>query len=262
MSLSIGMAACVFRSVEILAVARQAGFDFLMADMEHGAMSLGDVAALCVAGREAGFPVHVRVPAAHSEYLTRVVDCGARGVIVPHVDSASTARSIVDKVRFAPVGHRSVPSPIAVTGFRPVPVAELVEQAEAALQVTVMIESMDGLAEVARIAAVPGIDTVMVGPNDLAESLGRRSDLDHPDVLRAFSKIAEAATAAGKQFAVIGIPPEKLHSHALDFGAGMIVAANEINLLFDAAAARVSEIRTCIGDHQRQPVAATIPETG
>lgn len=246
MTLSIGMAACVFRSVEILAVARQAGFDFLVADMEHGAISIGEVATLCVAGREAGFPVHVRVPGAGSEYLTRVVDCGAHGIIVPHVDTASTARSIIDKVRFAPVGHRSIPSPIAITGFRPVPVTSLVEQAQAALKVTVMIESADGLAEVSRIAAVPGIDSVMVGPNDLAESLGRRGDIDHPDVIRAFGKIASAAANAGKEFAVIGLPVERLQSHALAFEAGMAVVANEINLLFDAAAARVVEIRTLV----------------
>lgn len=253
MTLLIGMAACVFRSVEILSVARQAGFDFLVADMEHGAMSLGEVATLCVAGREAGFPVHVRVPGAGSSELTRVVDCGASGLIVPHVDSINTARSIVDRVRFAPTGHRSIPSPIAATGFRPVPPSALVETAEASLKVTVMIESTDGVAEVGRIAALPGIDTVMVGPNDLAESLGRRGDIDHPDVMRAFAKIAAAAANAGKQFAVIGLPLDRLHTHALDLGAGMAVVANEINLLFDAAVSRVADVRALVaGGHVNQ----------
>lgn len=252
MTLSIGMAACVFRSVEILSVARHAGFDFLVADMEHGSMSIGEVATLCVAGREAGFPVHVRVPGAGSEYLTRVVDCGAHGVIIPHVDTTSTARAIVDRVRFRPVGHRSIPSPIAVTGFRPLPPSTLIEQAEAALKVTVMIESADGLAEVARIAAVPGIDSVMVGTNDLAESLGRRGDIDHPDVLRAFAKIAAAAVNAGKEFAVIGLPIERMQSHALDLGATSAVVANDINLLFDAAVARVSDIRALVDRRKHQ----------
>lgn len=65
-------------SVEMVPVARQAGFDFLIADMEHGAMSLGEAAALCVTGREAGFPVHVRVPKSASDHLTRAADCAAR----------------------------------------------------------------------------------------------------------------------------------------------------------------------------------------
>ena len=68
MTLRIGLAACVFRSVEMLSVARHSGFDFLVADMEHGAMSLGEAAALCVAGIEAGYPVQVRVPGPTSDY--------------------------------------------------------------------------------------------------------------------------------------------------------------------------------------------------
>jgi 2-keto-3-deoxy-L-rhamnonate aldolase RhmA len=244
MSLRIAMAACVFRSVEMLAVARACGFDVLIADMEHGSMSLGEVATLCVAGIEAGFPVHVRVPGVRSDDLSRVVDCGASAVIIPHVDSVEEARLIVEKTRFAPLGRRSIPSPLAVASFRPQSVDVLVAQAERSFDVFVMIESREGLAVVELIAALEGIDGLIIGANDLADSLGHRGDLAHPDILTAFVQIAGAAKQSGRMLGVMGLPPTLLRSHALDLGAAYVLAANDINLIHDAGAARVAEVRS------------------
>lgn len=242
----LGLAVCVFRSVEILGLARHAGFDFLLADMEHSAISLSEVSTLCVAGLEAGFPVHVRVPGAGSEYLSRVVDCGARGVIVPHVRTVDEAIQVVERTRFAPVGRRSIPSPIATTGFRPIPPASLIEHCERNLDVCVMIEDVEGLTHVEEIAAVEGIDAVMIGANDLAQSLGLLGQVDHPDVLSAFSRTADAAAANRKRFGVIGLPLSLLPSHAIGIGAGTVVLANEINLLFEAAAGLVDSVRATL----------------
>jgi 4-hydroxy-2-oxoheptanedioate aldolase len=238
-----GMAACVFRSVEILSVARHAGFDFLLADMEHGAMSLGEAATLCVAGLEADYPVRVRVPGPRSEFLSRVADCGARGIVVPHVSHEDDARHVVERLRFAPVGRRSIPSPIAATGFRPVPGAEFAERCATSTEVAVMIESAEALARVEAIAAVEGVDTVMIGTNDLASSLGRLGRIDHPEVAAAFERIADAAKSAGRRFGVMGLPEAALETHAYRLGADEIVACNEINLLFEAAADLVARLK-------------------
>jgi 4-hydroxy-2-oxoheptanedioate aldolase len=243
MTLRIGLAACVFRSVEMLAVARHAGFDFLVADMEHGAMSLGEAAALCVAGIEAGYPVQVRVPGPHSDYLTRAVDCGARGLIVPHIDSAEIARHVVAKVRFPPRGHRSLPSPLAVAGFRPMPAPQLMERAEPLLEVLVMIESREGLAAAREIAAIDGIDGLVIGTNDLAQSLGLTGRLGHPDLLAAFAGIAAAAAGVGKVFGVMGLTPGMMRTHGTDLGASWLVATNDINLLIEAGSACVAQTR-------------------
>jgi 2-keto-3-deoxy-L-rhamnonate aldolase RhmA len=242
----LGLAACVFRSVEILSVARHAGFDFLVADMEHGPLSLADAANLCVTGREAGYPVHVRVPGARCDDLSRVVDCGAAGLIVPHVGSVDEARHIVSRVRFPPIGDRSIPPPIALTGFRPLPPRDLVARCEDALEVAVMIESAAGLAAARDIAAIDGIDTILVGANDLAQSLGRLGDLAHPDMLVAFRTAARAAADHGRHFGVMGVPPGLLRSHALELGASRIVVTNDINLIFDAASASVAATRDLV----------------
>lgn len=244
MSMQIGLAACVFRSIEMLSVARSCGFDFLLADMEHGAMSLGEASALCVAGIEAGYPVYVRAPGATSEYLSRIVDCGASGLLVPHVDSAAQARSVIDRVRFAPVGARSIPSPLPVAGFQPLPPAELIAKAQAALTVWVMIESAEALAAIDDIAAVDGLDGLVIGTNDLAQSLGRVGQLDHPDVFMAFRTVARAGHSAGRKFGAMGLPENFLDSHARALGADWLVATNEINLLVEAGQDCVARLRT------------------
>jgi 4-hydroxy-2-oxoheptanedioate aldolase len=243
----LGLAACVFRSFEILSVARHSGFDFLVADMEHGALSLADAAALSVMGRECGYPVHVRVPGAKCDDLSRVADCGAAGLIVPHLGSVEEARHVVARLRFPPFGARSIPPPIAATGFRPLRPGELVARCcETPMELAVMIESEAGLASVDEIAAVDGIDTILIGANDLAQSLGHLGDLGNENMHAAFRRIAQVASAHGRAFGVMGIPTRLLRSHALDLGASRVVVTNEINLLFDAAQACVATTRALL----------------
>jgi 2-keto-3-deoxy-L-rhamnonate aldolase RhmA len=180
--------------------------------------------------------------------LTRVVDCGASTLVVPHVDSLAEARFVADKVRFPPRGRRSIPSPTAAAGFRPIPVADLVALGEDALEVLLMIESREGLADAGAIAALDGIDGLLVGANDLAQSLGHAGDVAHQSVLDAFLEIAVAAGKAGKVFGVMGVPLGLMNSHALDPGASYVVATNDINLLFDAGVACVAQMRALSGD--------------
>jgi len=239
----IGLAACVLRSIEILPIARHAGFDFLLVDMEHGAFSLGEAAALCVAGREAGFPVHVRAPGARSELLSRIVESGAAALVVPHVDSAEEARFVVERVRFAPRGARSVPPPVGATGFRPMPAAALVDLAERGLEVLVMIESARGLATVDEIAAVAGVDGLVVGMNDLADSLGLLDRPGAPELAAAVSEIACAAARRGLRFGAMGMSEATVRTQAAGLGTDWLVAANDVNLLFDAGRDLLARLR-------------------
>lgn len=231
----IGLAACVVGLPEMVPVARAAGFDFLLIDMEHGRIAIDALAAICVTGLQSGYPVLARVTGPSSPDLARVLDCGAAGVIVPHVDTVDQARAIVAACRFAPLGARAIPGPLAILSFQPVPPVELVETCESGVQVHAMIESRAGLDAVQDIAAVPGLTALIIGANDLAADLGHVGDVGHPEVQQAFADIAGAAAAAGIGFGAMGLPPALLHSHGIDLGATTIVATNEINLLVDGA---------------------------
>lgn len=229
----IGLAACVVRTVEIVTVTRSCGFDFLLVDMEHGPIAIGDAASISLTAFEAGLPCLVRVGGPSAPDLARVLDCGAEGVLVPHVETVDEARLVVEKCRFLPVGKRSLPSPLARLGFRVPPAAQMMADTEKDTFVGVMIESALGVTNVEEIAAVRGVDMLMVGANDLAADMDHAGAVEHPAVLAAFAGVARAAAVNGKAFGVIGIGEALMRSHALALGAKVIVATNDINLLID-----------------------------
>jgi 4-hydroxy-2-oxoheptanedioate aldolase len=243
-NLSIGLAACVIRTPEIVTVARSTGFDFLLIDMEHGPIGIGDMASLALTAVEAGFPALVRVGGPASHDLARVLDCGAEGIVVPHVETAEEALHVVEKCRFQPVGKRSLPSPLARLGFRVPPAREMMAETEKDTLVILMIESAAGVLAADAIAAVPGVDVLMIGANDLAADMGHVGAVDHPDVLAAFAAVSRAAHAQGKFFSTIGVADHLLASHAIGLGAKLIVATNDINLLIDQGLAVVSRLRS------------------
>ncbi|MCA0996813.1 HpcH/HpaI aldolase family protein [Alloyangia pacifica] len=238
-----GLAFCLLGRAEAVLLARGAGFDFAVIDMEHGPLGMSELGQAAAAGIAAGLPVFGRVTGPGSPDIARVLDCGASGVIVPHVDSLSDARRIAEACRFAPRGTRALPGPLPALDYRVVPAAELTEEAEKGVKVIAMIESAAALAAVEDIAAVPGIDMLMIGSNDLADGIGRRGQLDHPDVAAAFARIAAAATGNGCAFGVMGLPQALLQSHALDLGASHIVASNETNLIAEGGAALLRQMR-------------------
>ncbi|SFB16989.1 2-keto-3-deoxy-L-rhamnonate aldolase RhmA [Poseidonocella pacifica] len=239
----IGLAACVVGLPEMIPVAKGAGYDLLLVDMEHGRISIDALAGICVTGLAADFPVLARVTGPGSPDLARVLDCGATGVIIPHVDSADQARAIVAACRFAPLGNRAIPGPLAILSFEPVPPAQLIAASEDRVELHAMVESRAGLDAVAEIAAVPGLTALVIGANDLASDLGHTGQLDHPEVRSAFATIAAAARSQGLGFGVMGLPPALIPGHAVANGATLIVATNEINLVVDGARATLGAVR-------------------
>jgi 2-keto-3-deoxy-L-rhamnonate aldolase RhmA len=242
----VGLGACVIRTPEIVTVTRSCGFDFLLVDTEHGAMAISDVASIAVTSFEAGLPCLVRVGGPHAPDLARVLDCGAEGVVVPHVERVEEARHVVEKCRFLPVGKRSLPSPLVRLGFRVPPAAQMIEDIERDVLVVLMIESALGVENAEAIAAVPGVDVLMIGANDLAADMGHVGDVGHATVQAAFAKVAGAAHANGKTFSIIGVAEPLIRSHGLDLGAKLIVATNDINLLIDQGLATVARVRDLV----------------
>lgn len=237
----IGIAFCILGRPEAVLLARGAGFDFCVVDMEHGPLGMDALGQVAAAGIAAGFPVWGRVSGPGSSDLARVLDCGAAGLIVPHVDSADEARHIVRTCRFSPVGNRSLPGPLPSLDYALLPAARFCDDAGRDVTLAAMIEGKAGLTAVEAIAAVEGIDMLVIGTNDLADGLGLRGQLDHPDVSAAFRRIAAAAASHGKSFGVMGLPPHLMKSHAPD--ATWLVATNDTNLLIEGGSAAVGQLR-------------------
>lgn len=107
-NLSLGVGIRMTRSVEIAKAMAVAGFDWLFLDMEHGVMSLEACAQISTAALDAGIAPIARVPNGEYAIATRALDNGALGIVMPHVDTAAEAREVVNRLKYPPVGHRSM----------------------------------------------------------------------------------------------------------------------------------------------------------
>ena len=113
------------RTPDVPAIAAACGYDAVYVDLEHTSTSLETAAMLCASAVGAGISALVRVPSHDPSVIARVLDNGAVGVIVPHVNSRDEAKAVVDAARFPPIGHRSIAGPNAVSGYQPRTASEL-----------------------------------------------------------------------------------------------------------------------------------------
>jgi 2-keto-3-deoxy-L-rhamnonate aldolase RhmA len=172
------------RTADIPMIAAASGFDAVYVDLEHTATSFETTALLCTGAIAAGITPLVRVPSHDPHHLTRSLDVGAMGVIVPHVESREDAEAIADACRFPPRGHRSVAGPNPSNRYRAMPQRQLLDAFDAQTIVAVMVETPGAVARADAIASVPGIDMVMLGPHDLTAEMGILGDFGDPTQLR------------------------------------------------------------------------------
>ena len=182
-------------------MARAAGMDFIMLDAEHGPYSfetLWDIAAPTAA---AGVDVFVRVPELSKATVSRALDCGCAGVMVPMTENPEQARAFANWAKYPPLGGRGLSSNGPHTGCRRWPnvVAGMADANRLTLAIA-QIETALAIRNIDAIAATPGIDVLLIGPNDLALSLGKPGELNSPEQMTAIRAVAEAARRHGKVF--------------------------------------------------------------
>ncbi|MGB9045626.1 MAG: aldolase/citrate lyase family protein, partial [Pseudolabrys sp.] len=159
------MATRLARTAEIAMIADSCGFDAFFIDMEHCTISLDHAAQICVAALPVGVTPLVRIAGHHFEDAARLLDTGALGIICPNVSTRAEAESFVRACRFLPLGERSVAGAGALQGYRATPLAEVNRQGNAATLFIAMLETPEGIANADAIAAVPGIDVLLIGSN-------------------------------------------------------------------------------------------------
>ena len=243
------------RGTHIARAMQVSGFDWLFLDLEHGAIPLDTVAAISMAGLEAGITPIVRVPAMDVGMAVRVLDTGALGVLMPHVETVEEARAIAAAFRYPPLGHRSISSTLPHFHFKPPPLLEACRQLDAATMVGVMLETPSAVENVDEIAAVPGIDVLLIGASDLTAESGLHGQFEHPRVLAMFEKVMAAGRRHGKVVGIGGIGSDADMARCCGMGMKMIVAAGDISLLVSAASARTRSLRELIAGSpaERQP---------
>ncbi|MBV9859891.1 MAG: aldolase [Alphaproteobacteria bacterium] len=244
---SIGVGVRTARTVDVAKMMKTCGFDWLFIDLEHGTMSLEFATTIAVAALDTCIAPIVRVPFMQHSMATRALDGGALGIVMPHVDTPEQAREIVDHLKYPPVGHRSVSGSQAAFDFRSVPIAELIESANAATLVIVMLETPTAIANAEAIAAVPGVDVLLVGTNDLAAEMGIPGQFGHDRIAGAYEAVIAACRKQNKWPGMAGVYSEDLLQRYIPMGMRLVMAGNDTGFLMAAGASRTALVRKSAG---------------
>ncbi|OGA19248.1 MAG: aldolase [Betaproteobacteria bacterium RIFCSPLOWO2_02_FULL_66_14] len=241
--LAIGLGLRQARTADIAQIAKTAGFDWLFIDCEHGALGTDTAAQIASASLAVGVTPIVRVPGKEHWLASRMLDNGAQGIVVPHVDSAEEAKHVADACRFPPLGHRSMGGGLQQTGFATMPVGEAARIVNGETLVVVMIESPQGVENCDAIAAVPGIDALLIGTNDLSFELGIPGEFDDPRIADAYGKVIASCRKHGKFAGMGGMYTPELLARHIAMGVQLVLAGSDFSLLMQAGTARASLVR-------------------
>lgn len=234
------------RTVEIVQIARIAGYDAIYCDMEHSALSFDTVAQISQAAALAGIVPLARVSSHAPDAICRVLDGGCHGVIVPHVDSAEEARACVAAACYPPLGCRSLGGYGPLAGLS-VGVAESYRLMNANTNLIVMLESPRAIANAEAIAAVEGVDQLLIGTNDLCAEMGIPGKLDHPDVRAAYETVWAACRKHGKALGIGGIKGGPMLEAVIELGGRFMMGSIDSALLQAAASKEVADFRKLVG---------------
>ena len=219
-------------------IVARSGVDLVVFDLQHGNVEEPDLIGLLQASQPF-VPALVRLRAVDPAQVTRVLDLGADGVVVPMIDGPEDARAVVAAALYPPSGRRSYGPIRAALRHGP----RYREHAAAHALVIAMIETRAGLESVEAIAAVPGLGGLFVGPADLGLTMGwgPQTDGSHPEYLAARRRVVAAAHAHGLSVGLHGDDPEAARA-ALADGIDWVVVANDARLLGTGTTARVRAV--------------------
>ena len=184
-----------FQLIEVLA---QSELDFVCLDAEHAPFDRSAIDTCCAMGRALDFPVLVRVGDGSPREILQAMDCGAVGVVVPHVDSAAKAAEVARAARFGK-GGRGFAGSTRWAGYATQSMPDLLARSQAETVVMAQIEEPEGVEACEAIAATDGIDALFVGPADLSVGYGHDTQTSD-DLMQALDRVGKAAKAAGKAY--------------------------------------------------------------
>ncbi|MDB5816844.1 MAG: hpcH/HpaI aldolase/citrate lyase family protein [Rhizobacter sp.] len=224
-------------------LALRCGFDFLFIDCEHSPVDAAAAANIAAAALPLGISPLVRVPGKGSHDIARLLDSGAQGIIVPHVDDAAEAALAVRASKYPPLGMRSFFALQPHFDYVRQPAEQAMAIANGQILTIVMLESPGAIANAHAIAAVPGVDVLMIGCNDLSLELGIPGQVGDERIAAAVHTVVAACAAHGKHPGLGGVADAVLLKRYIDAGMRFVLCTNDTDLLIAAGEARVQSLR-------------------
>lgn len=210
------------------------GFTYLLVDCEHGYFDYSQAAAIVGICNGISLPVIIRIPKIDRECVTKYMDMGADGLLVPMTGTAADIRRVVEYAKYAPLGKRGISTTRAHTNYNPPPLAQYTQEANARTLIFAQIETREGVANSGEIAAVEGVDALLIGPNDLAADLGTPGNFATPEMERSIETVIASAREAGKQSGIIASKIPFLQ-HCRDKGMTLFSCNSEVGMVMMGA---------------------------
>lgn len=229
----LGTMIAEIRQPAIMQLIGLAGFDFVIIDNEHGPFNVETIADLSRAGRCYGVTPIVRVPELTYAHLAQSLDVGAQGIMLPRVTSVEQVKQAIDIVKYPPDGNRGNALNRGHTNFKVGPVLDIMARANQENLTVIQIETKEALEQVDEIAAVPGVDVLFIGPNDLSISLGVAGPPTQEPMVAAIEKVVAACKKHGV-YCAIQLANVELSRHWAANGIPMISYGSETSLLIGA----------------------------
>lgn len=221
--------------------------DFVWIDMEHSSLSLEAVRNHIMATRGTEAAALVRVPWNDPVLIKPVLDLGASGIMVPMVRCADEAAVAVAACQYPPDGIRGF-GPLRASNYGRVKASTFCEESNRTVMTLIQIEHIEAVANLDSIFDVPGINDIVIGPSDLAASMGHIGDVDHPEVIQTIEVIIRKACAAGVNVGLAtGSPAPEIATWARK-GVRWFSLLNDVLLLMQAVDDRLDAIRRAISD--------------
>jgi 4-hydroxy-2-oxoheptanedioate aldolase len=193
------------RGVEIVGYAKASGMDGVLIDLEHSSIDLDQCAQFTMGALAYGITPIVRVPSIACSFVGRVLDGGAQGVIVPHIRTPADALESSRAAKFFPDGDRSAIGGLSALQYGAFSTMEANVAVNANVMCIVMIETLEALEHLDEIAALPNIDVLLIGTNDLTACLGIPGQHDDARITDAYARVIKACKNGGKSIGIGGL---------------------------------------------------------
>jgi 4-hydroxy-2-oxoheptanedioate aldolase len=189
----------MFSSPQLVEIVARLGFDWVLLDCEHGAISMESLEIMTMAAEAAGITAIARPRSNTPGAIMEVLERGVMGVQVPHVNTVEQARAVVEAVKFAPLGHRGLAARTRPSGYGiGISLEEHARQSNEQTLICIQIEEQEALENLDALLEVSGIDVYFLGPSDISQSLGHPGQLQHPDVKGAMDAALATITRRGR----------------------------------------------------------------
>ena len=226
-------------------VVANAGYDFMVIDIEHSTANTHDLHALLQATAESNTSVVVRMSSHDKVQIKFALDLGALSLYFPMVNSVDEAVALARACRYPPFGDRGFARMHRANRYNTIP--DYFERINQEVCVIAQLETPQAMANAMQIASVPGIDGLFIGPGDLSIALGHGGDVTHPQVKEMMTEVAGFCRRAGVPLGTV-LPTPEMVAWAYSVGFNFVSHASDIGLLMTSAKTGIARIRQLSSD--------------